>query len=114
MIRNQIFKYLIILNIIILYINFFFFILKTKSILFKKIDFKYNDYFLLENCNKSFYMISDKLNKKLSISKNLSNIKNHLHNIETKNYRKNKTIVLYFEDNLNHIFENMYYFSYLL
>ena len=100
---NQIFKYLFVLNIIILCINFFFLCLKsTKSILFKKVDFKYNDYFLLENSNKSFYTISYKLNKTLSISKNLPIIKNKLSHLN----RKNKTIVLFFEDNLNHIFKN--------
>ena len=83
--RNQIFKYLFVLNIIILFINYFLHLIKTNSILLKKVHFKYIDIFLLEN-----YFI-----------------KNNFYDIETNNKIKNKTIVLYFEDNLNHTLNNI-------
>ena len=60
----------------------------------------------MSNLNKTFYEISYELNKKLSVYKNISNIKNNFSSRKTKN-SNNKTIVLYFEDNLDHIFKNI-------
>ena len=74
--RNQISKNLFVLNIIILFINYFLFLKKTNNILLKKLHFKFIDLFLLKN-----YFI-----------------KSNFYDIETNNKRKNKTIVLYFED----------------
>ena len=83
--RNQIFKNLFVLNIIILFINYFLLLIKTNNILLKKLHFKFDIYLFKNNF-----------------------IKNNFYDIETNNKRKNKTIVLYFEDNHNHTLNNIF------
>lgn len=101
-------KNLLILNIKILLINFLLNLIKLKSsISFIKLNYKNNDIFLLSNCKKSFNEISHELNKKFNIFKHLTNITNKLSFFKKTNFEINKTIVLYFEDNLNHTLKNL-------
>ena len=59
-------------------------LIKTNNILLKKLHFKFDIYLFKNNF-----------------------IKNNFYDIETNNKRKNKTIVLYFEDNHNHTLNNI-------
>ena len=108
MIKNKYFEHLFFLNVIIFLINYLLYLRKINNILlYPKINFKNNDNFLLSDCHKTFYEISNELDKKYKIFKNFSNITNDLSNFKNQKLEKKKTIVLYFEDNLNQIYQHL-------
>ena len=89
MIKNKYFERLFFLNVIIFLINYLLYLRKINNILlYPKINFKNNDNFLLSDCHKTFYEISNKLDKKYRIFKNFSNITNNSSNVKNQKLEK--------------------------
>ena len=100
--RSNLIKYLFILNIIIFFNNFLFYLTNLNKEKIVKFNYKNSDNFLINICIKSYKAISHEIFKKINILKQISFIKKFLSTLKLKN---KKTIILYFEDNNNRTFK---------